>query len=70
MKKTIQKIVNSTPLANFGNVKVSYVDETQTMVQMHAFSPADACRLIEAIRQAGHKANGNPCDHTIVFATL
>ncbi len=54
----IQDAVNKIPLANFGNVKVRYTDETKTAVVMRAFSPADAVRLIAGLRELGYSAHG------------
>lgn len=52
MKRT-QEIVNRTPLANFGNVKVRKADNETDALILRAFSPADAVRLISALRAEG-----------------
>jgi len=50
LRERVQKAVNRIPLANFGNVRVKYTDEREMECSMRAFSPADACRLIDGLR--------------------
>ena len=58
LRKAVQNIVNATPLANFGKIKVQFADTENDALVMRANSPADAVRLIAGLREQGYPAHG------------
>ena len=52
--KTITEIVKATPRASYARPKVTEEDSGRHIIKTG--SPADACRIIDALRAAGYSA--------------